>query len=96
MLNGAPVTRNFLIGFGVSSVIAIQMAGWVKSALGVFSALFVTNPNEAIETAILIYQMQNIERIIGSDKFFTRLFYTTIASRLVIIRVIIRVVQAGK
>ena len=83
MFNGAPVTRNFLIGFGVSSALAIQLGAKFKSTLGLIGSFLVANPNEGIYSAIVIYYMQNLERIIGSDKLFSRLFYTTLSSRYV-------------
>jgi hypothetical protein len=83
MLNGAPVSRNLLIGVAISSLIAVQFGTKVKSILGFVSAFVISNPNEAIGTAGLIYQAQNIERIIGSEKLFARLFHTTLITSLV-------------
>ena len=48
-----------------------------QSVIGrILGSFLVSKPNEALETAVLIYQVQNIERIIGSNKLFARSFYT--------------------
>merc|ERR1712142_215737 len=50
--------------------------------LGLLSKFVVSTPNEAIQCAILLYQMQNVERLIGSGKFFARLFYSALSTGL--------------
>jgi len=77
MLSGAPVTRNALIGFGAAAFVGCQFAFKFQSVIGrILGSFLVSKPNEALETAVLIYQVQNIERIIGSNKLFARSFYT--------------------
>merc|ERR1711953_1496713 len=76
MLNGAPVTRNLLIGLGVSTLAAIQFKNgtFLRKILGNFTFL---SGNHLFEGAIGLYQMSQVERIIGSSILFTRLFSTT-------------------
>ena len=50
--------------------------------LGLLSKFLVSTPNEAVQCAILLYQMQNVERLIGSGKFFARLFYSALSTGL--------------
>jgi len=76
MLNGAPVTRNLLIGLGVSTLVAIQFknGSFLRKILGNFTF---SSGNHLFEGAIGLYQMSQVERIIGSSILFTRLFSTT-------------------
>jgi|ERR1711962_212831 len=76
MLNGAPVTRNLLIGIGVTTLVVIQFknGSLFRKILGNFTF---SSGNHLFEGAIGLYQMSQVERIIGSSILFTRLFSTT-------------------